>query len=690
MKHSNFFAAFLALTLGMGLLTGCGSTAHSNVIVITSGTSQAANLTVAFANPLVATVTNDGKPVSGVSVVFTAPSSGASASFSNGTDSYTATTGSDGTATASVTANSIAGTYSVTAAASSGSQSGASVVFTLQNMGSIYSFNLNGLEATDAYGVANYYAAAGSIVMDINGNVVAGEEDYNDGNGLTAAGVSITDGALAVNSSGNGTLTITTGNSALGVSGTETLAVQFVNTNHALIAQFDGSATSSGSVDAQTLTSSPSGSYAFTLSGVDPDYNAYDAGGVVTVSGTSFTGNVDMNDAGQVTFGSSNTVSGSLTAPDAFGRGALTGLSIAGSPLTVQYYVVGPEVLRFVVVDTTDSAVGSAFGQGANTFSDTAIGNSVFTLFGNPYAATPYIVVGQLTTSQAASPSTFSALADATEGQNVYGGVYYSRPLTGPYAVSDGANGYGDLTITSWATTVNNSPCQPWCWPDPPIANMGLYTVDPKLNILDPNNTTTGLGGALVANMDENWAGGTGIVMPQTDTNTADFAGNYNFGWQDISNGQAFAAGEFDFVGLGSVTAASDTTGSTAIPEFVVSSTNTQLNDLFGAFNNGVGALYPTAAVSAPLEVDTNNTGRYTLDYNQQSTLMTITPAEGVNPQYFGIVAYQASGSLLFWSEQDYNSLSLGVLEAPGTLSGLPTTASSSVKVHRNDRAKRE
>lgn len=673
MNRKSYIGMFLILTLGTGLWTGCssssGSSSHTQPMEIaaTSGNSQTASLATAYAQPLVATVTEGGTPQQGVSVVFTAPSTEASGLFSNGTATYTATTGSDGTASASFTANAISGSYSVMAAVSS--TPSASATFNLQNTGSIYSFNLNGLEATNAEtGVANYYALAGSVVLSANGTVAAGEEDYNDGNGLTAVGASITGGALSINSSGIGTLTLQTNNTSLGVSGTETLAVQFVNSNHALIAQYDGSATSSGTLDAQTLTSAPSGSYAFTLSGVDPEgYNAYDAGGVLAVSGTSFTGTVDMNDAGSVTFGNSISA-GTLTAPDAFGRGELSGLSVSGTPITVEYYVVGPEVLRLIVVDTTDSAIGSAFGQGSGTLADTAIGNSVFTLFGNPYASSNYVMVGQLNTSQAASPSTFSAVADATEGQNVYGGVYSPRALSGIYAVSDGGNGYGDLTIQTW-------PAGEWGWPFPAIASMGLYAVDPTLNVVDPNNTTSGLGGALLANMDENWSGGTGVVVPQTDTNTADFTGNYDFGWQDISNGGAYAAGEFDFVGQGPVSSGTDTTTTPPTPTFALAGT-TELNDLFGAFVSGSPATYPSAAIAVPLEADTTNVGRYTLDYNQQSTLMSITSANGGSTQYFGIVAYQASGGLLFWSEQDWNSLSLGVLAQQGSLTGLPITTS--------------
>jgi hypothetical protein len=83
---------------------------------------------------------------------------------------------------------------------------------------------------------------------------------------------------------GQGTLTLITDNPNVGTNGTETFAVQFVNTDHTLIMQFDGTATSSGSINLQTLPSTLSGGYAFTISGVDPGYNPIAIGGVFSIT----------------------------------------------------------------------------------------------------------------------------------------------------------------------------------------------------------------------------------------------------------------------------------------------------------------------------------------------------------------------------------------------------------------------
>src|ERR1035437_4574413 len=319
-------------------------------IAATSGTPQSATVGTAFALPLVATVLDSGSnPVSGVVVTFTAPASGASGTFAGGVN--TATTNASGVATsATFTANGTGGGPYTVAATVAGVSTPAD--FSLTNTGGNYSFYLSGLEAIN--GGPNFYALLGSVTVDGNGNVLAGEQDYNDAFGLTSPeppGDKIPGGTLTVDGTGQGTLTLITDNAALGVSGTETLGVQFVNTKHALIVQFDGSATSSGSMDLQTLPSTLSGNYAFTLSGVDTSYFSVVAGGVFSISGTAMqNGLLDVDDAGVVTLGTPFT--GTISAPDAFGRGTITGTGIA---ITIKYYIVGPEAIRIIDVDTADS-----------------------------------------------------------------------------------------------------------------------------------------------------------------------------------------------------------------------------------------------------------------------------------------------------------------------------------------------
>jgi hypothetical protein len=631
------------ICLASVLLTSCSNSSSKMVpaaatTITTSEAAQSVTVGRAFA-PLAVMVMSSGSPTSGISVTFTAPSSGPSGMFANGTVMETDITNSNGVATSSVfSANRTAGTYTVTAVAAGDPTP---VQFDLTNQPNIttattYSFYLSGLEAICSS--ENYYALAGSVSIDPSGNVVAGEQDYNDAYGCTSpepAGDTITGGTLAIDANGQGTLTLTTTNTNLGVSGTETLGVQFVNNNHALIIQFDGSATSSGSMDLQTLSSPPSGGYAFILSGVDASYNPVARGGVFSISGTSLSnGLVDVNDLGTVTTGS--TFTGTLSTQDSFGRGTITGTGLAN---TIVYYVVGPEVIRIIDVDTTDSAVGSAFGQGAATFTKASLGSSVFTVDAN-IEGVEFAVAGMLTVPTA---GTFQGVADNDEE----GAVYSGSAIAGNYSISDtvGAltyNGYGNLTIT------------PSSLGD--FTSAGIYMTDPNLNLNDPNNSSGG-GGALVLALDPYFAGGTGVVAPQTDTVTGHLAGHYAFGAQDYYTGNP--GWEFDFVGNGSVAGGSLTgTGLVSDPF------------CFFVFSPGI---YSTVPFSGTVTPDPSNPGRYTIPLN-------VTAGGSSIP--FQVVIYQASGGQLFWIDEDTTvtytndqigtSLWSGSLQQQGALTGLP------------------
>ncbi|MGA3089655.1 MAG: hypothetical protein ABSD75_13645 [Terriglobales bacterium] len=612
-------------------------------IAATSGTPQSAAVNAGFQAPLVATVLDlNQNPVSGALVTFEVPSTGASGTFANGVN--TATTNTQGVATsAPFTANASVGTYTVTATVASGAQP---ANFVLTNTAISFAFYLSGLEAID--GGQNFYALAGSVSVDGNGNVLGGEQDYNDGIGLTSpqpSGDTILPGTAALTvdpTSGQGTLTLTTNNTSLGVSGVETLGIQFVNAQHALIVQFDGSATSSGSMDTQTLSGTLNdGNYAFTFSGVDPSYQPVVLGGVFSIagSGTTLSGTFDIDDAGAATTPTLGTAfSGTITAPDAYGRGTITSTALA---IALNYYVVGPEAIRIIDVDVDlgDSGVGSVFGQGSGTFSDASLGSSVFGIASNSYGNL-YAAAGMFTPAPASG--TFSGVADDNEYDN--GTIVSKAPISGTYTVS--SNGYGNLTIA------------PGDLGD--VSTLRVYMTDPLLNLNDPNNNSSGLGGALLADLDvsslnSSGVNGTGILVPQTDTSASSFAGNYAFGAQvDNDFHGAHFGWEFDFIGQGLVSGDA------------LSAASGLLSDPFFAFNSTPPSGTDTGVrFSGTASTDLANPGRYTLR-------LGITISTGaVN---FPSAIYQASGGQLFWLDEDENgeSVFLGLIEQQGALSGLP------------------
>lgn len=530
-----------------------------------------------------------------------------------------------------------------------------------------YVFYGSGQEPANAAngGFLSYYAFSGVVTINVKGEVVAatgnatpGELDYNDGDGITSAqpaGDAITGGTLTIGATtGQGTLTLVTSNALLGVNGTITLAIQFVNPNHALISQFDATATSSGSLDLQSSTAMPSGNFAFTASGVDAVYAPIAIAGVFTLGGASPNGLVDSNDDGTVTTsGGTANLTVSLNKPDAFGRGTfISSLQYGTTPISINYYVVGPEVIRIIDVDPslsgggTDSAVGSAFGQGTSfgSFTNASLRSSVFAIAGDPFSSN-YGAAGQFSTDDAGKITT--GVGEANElGNGLLSAL--ASPIAGTYAI--GLSGYGDLTLSP--TSLGS------------IASLGIYVTDPTLNLNDPNNATGG-GGALILDLDDVLAGGTGVVIPQTDAAVADFTGNYAVGWQNFNSfNDSCKLCESDMIAEGSMTSggALMLSGSVSDPFLTFSTTATSTGNSFTATPLG----------------DTVNLGRYSM----LSTNVTPDPLQAKiasTNESFNLVIYQASAGQLFWLEYDplddngVNSVFVGPLEQQSaSLTGLP------------------
>jgi len=625
-------------------------------IFATAGIIQRAQTGTGFGKMVATVVDGSGNPMSGVSVTFGVPSSGAGGTFGSGNNTEIVTSDQNGLATASdFTANATTGQYKVTASVTANATL-APATFILTNVQSgtmltSYTFYVSGqAQSHPNLGVAgiNFYALAGAITVDQNGNVTGGEEDYNDANGYTYSAVAINGGTLVISSTtGQGTLTLKTSNQSLGNLGDETFGVQFANAAHALIIEWDGAATSSGSMDVQNLSSAPAGGYAFTLSGVDPAPVAL--GGVLASSGNllnpTWAGTIDVNDT-NLSVSTGNPFAATVSAMDAYGRGQITGISVLSIPLTIEYYQVGPEALRIIDVDTGLSAIGSAYGQGINATSAklTALENSVFAIAGNPYS-TDFGAVGQFTTD--GSGNLLSGVADDHEFGNDVSATAVS--ITGTYSVT--ANGYGNLTL---APGLGN------------VSKLGLYLTDPNLNLNDPNNSSGG-GGALLLDLDTNLAapmslaGGTGIISPQTDTSTASFAGSYAATWQAFNN-YGCTECEFDMLAQGSMT---------------TSGLNSGLN-LKGMMSDPFQTLTTSPATSgdtfgSPPLPDASNPGRYTMlstntNPNQLEVMITTTP-----PFFdsFDVVLYQASGVQLFWMEVDSRGVFVGAIEQ-ALLTGIP------------------
>jgi hypothetical protein len=504
-----------------------------------------------------------------------------------------------------------------------------------------FAFYVSGLD----YGL-DTYSLAGAVNIAADGTLT-GEQDWNNGfdEASPAGGDMITSGNLMIDANGSGTLTLVTNNPNVGNAGTETFTVNFVNNNHALIIESDGndtqgqSATSSGSLDRQTLPSTLSSNFAFALTGVGSGGFIVTTGGVFTLTGgTAIAGTVDVNDATVITNPSlGNAFTGTLVPADTLGRGTIT-TDNAELGNTLSYYVIGPEAIRLVVTapgvdfNTTDgapTAVGSAFGQGGGTFSNASIGNSAFidqsNAGGNLFAAVGQIVPNGIT------PGAFTGVADDNESVGFSGMFADAATISGSYTIMP--NGYGSLTITPGDLVS--------------VSLLGIYMVDPAINVNDPNGSSAGgTSSALVVDLDGTLAG-VGVLVPQTAT--TGFTGNYALGLQDLIPTTGFS-GEVDFVG-------------NAVAGTTLVGTGT-LSDPRQLFKLDT---VDTASFSAPITPDATNAGRYQIS----PFTVTVTGSGGsmMIPEIAN--AYEASGTQLFWIEDGADgqaSVFGGQIQATSTL----------------------
>ncbi|MFZ0878470.1 MAG: hypothetical protein WA002_03180 [Candidatus Acidiferrales bacterium] len=585
--------------------SGCRSTPAPLPITVSLIPAPPASVEIRLSTQLSGTVTSDAQN-GGVDWTVTCGSADCG-SFS---PIHTAS-GANTTYTAPATVPT--GSTVTVAATSTDSTNGASAsaMITINPVASVasltgnYAFYLAGTDSS-----FDTYVLAGSMTLDGSGDVTGGELDFNNVDG-TASVEPGGDAIVAVGSSysigedGQGTITLATSDVNIGVAGTITLAVTVVNNNHALITNFDDSATSVGSLDFQVFTPADltqiTSGYSYAFAGADPG-GPLSYGGVWVADGLGDLNNavVDFDIYGTVT--TDAPLPASYTAPDASGRG-----TIQFGSFGLAYYIIGPEAIRFVRVDAAGEAVGgSAFGQGTNSTSVTTAavsGTSVFVDSGTP-SGELYGAAGLITADGMGNVTGY--VDDDEEG------FIASAAFSGTYVMgTSGFAGYGSISITSGTAG--------------DITFLGLYLTDPNLNLNDPNNTSGG-GGALIVDLDA-FLVGLGNAIPQTASPT--FAGNYGLDYQGYGIldsativGEVFSDGSFTVSGTGNVSEGAAT------------------------------SLSPATPLSATYVADPNNPGRFTAS-------LLINGAEPA----LNIVLYQASSGQFVHTEDDLDELGTGVLE---------------------------
>jgi hypothetical protein len=364
-----------------------------------------------------------------------------------------------------------------------------------------YVFSLSGTDQV----TANPYFVAGVFVVT-GGSVTGGEQDFhnlkspptgqNDLVNPASSSVSTTiDGNLQIALSACNGTDCTTTDTGVGVNGVETFNGTKVTTSQYRLAQFDASASSSGTMDLQTSTAAPAGGFAFLFSGIDHNALPLAIGGVLNVDGPgtiSGTGSVfDYNDASLPAYSSFGIVltdqtllPSTVSSPDSFGRVVfnltpsnfqkISGLTFAG-------YIVDANHIRMVEINDSIGAFtgGTALSQGTSTgsFTSASIAGSSF-VFGisgedtnSLFNKGAFQVAGVLTTASGGTVSGTLNFNDLTAG-----GVQAPIPFTGTYTVDPtGRVTLSNLTDAGATFTFND---ELYLVGDGHATMVGLDTID--------------------------------------------------------------------------------------------------------------------------------------------------------------------------------------------------------------------
>jgi len=252
--------------------------------------------------------------------------------------------------------------------------------FSNSNLNGTYVFSVSGIDVNQAP-----YAVAGTFSANGSGGITAGTIDVNDAD-LSAP---VADAPIKGNSSykvnvdGRGQIALAT--SPLG-----TITLDFVlqDSSHGLLTEFDTGATGSGTLDLQS-TATPSGPYAFNLSGSDfsngTAANPFATIGNFTVgSGGAITGLEDLNDNG-IAYGNESLTGTVVAGPAAT---PATVLATGFGTLTFDVFVIDSTHLKFIEMDAGSNLVGDAYAATSTTMPSGTLAFTVAGSFGSSGVST--------------------------------------------------------------------------------------------------------------------------------------------------------------------------------------------------------------------------------------------------------------------------------------------------------------
>lgn len=313
------------------------------------------------------------------------------------------------------------------------SSSSSSPAFTNASLQGNYTYKLAGVDFNPASGDVSY-SEAGTFVADGNGNITSGVDDCVEGSGLSSGTLS---GSYAVAGDGTGTMTLNL------TRGTVQVAFSLVSNTSLYLIEYDSLGSGDGVAVQQNpaaLSATPSGTFVFRLrsSGNDEALGAVSSVGQMTVQNGSIAGTEDMVRMGVL---GSSSITGTMTAPGANGRGTAVVSDSAGNQSNYVYYVVDAGTLKFLETDSGLLGGGRADAQSSSTFNNASLKNG-FAFRGRGDTLTNYFGANNAGAFVAdGNGNILSGSYDSVQDGNPESNV----PLTGTYSVA--SNGRAIITL---------------------------------------------------------------------------------------------------------------------------------------------------------------------------------------------------------------------------------------------------
>ena len=492
--------------------------------------------------------------------------------------------------------------------------------FSNANLNGTYVFSVSGTDEANSAP----YAIVGTLTANGSGGITGGALDINDA--AFAASQPVIPPAANAPINSNSTYEISVdgrGQAKLGTStpfGNITLDFVLSTSSHGLVIEFDGVGTGSGTIDLQSAGTTPTGSYAFSFSGVTSAGTSATVGNFTLGSGGAIaSGLEDFNDGGFAYTDqplSGNVVVGPSSTP---GTTLITGQF---GTLIFDVYAIDATHLKFIEMDQVTIFSGDAYAQTSTTL---PTGTLAFTLEGfYPTSATSLSAVGGFMVTDGAGNITNASSEDVNEGGSVS-----PSPITFTANYTAAPASSGRYTLSNFATG---------------FVGGSAYAAYPSS------------GGLLLLEIDN-----TGIMAGAAYTQTAGatFAASQGYGL-NLSGENLSAASEVD-----------------DIAEFAANSTGNTITGLIDENSTSAGPVtFGTALTSGTYVAPVNGRGAIAATAGTSSSNTTLNGG-------FALTFYTVDGTTFPFIETDSGQVSAGVFVLQNPSASSPGLAHPNIFVAR-------